>query len=126
MAKKCGQREKKKHNEATQNLQCRQFPVPTSDGAGAGAPRVAKGVGVGLHSMRRCFGGVPLRSVALLWFCCGNKIHHNGIISGRTKRRAIHTHRQTRAHIYVSIITHTHTHRASNNNNTRKKGNENL
>lgn len=94
--------EGEKHNAATQNLQCRQFPVGAWSGKGGG------GCWFALHSMRQRFGGVPLRCVALLWFCCGNKIHHNGIISGRTKRKAIHTD--------------PHTQRAITTTTTRKKG----
>jgi len=63
--KECGQEKWKK--KATENLQCRRFPLRRRG--------VAKGGGL----------------VALLWFCYGNKIHHNGIISEANK--AIHTKR---------------------------------
>jgi len=60
-------RPREMEKKATENLQCRRFPLRRRG--------VAKG-------------GVL---VALLWFCYGNKIHHNGIISEANK--AIHTKR---------------------------------
>lgn len=65
----------KNGKKATENLQCRRFPF--------------------CGRRRGNMGGAV--AVALLWFCCGNKIHHNGIISEANK--AIRTQAHSRKQI---------------------------
>lgn len=86
---------KKKENET------REQKIYNVAGFRSGRGRGWGGGGLRTRLYIRRFGGVhyvALRRVcALLWFCCGNKIHHNGIISERTKRKAIQTHTYTHA-----------------------------